>query len=103
MPFRKEKTAYIQREISESLSSEKVNDWERSFLQGMAKRFSQYSERTRLSVDGLVDAGRFLFRKTWPFHMFVAVQNAHRDRAIGWTEPVTLIFHCVSIRKKASR
>ncbi|MDE0591592.1 SH3 domain-containing protein [Halocynthiibacter sp. C4] len=50
MPFSQERTELIQNRLTERLSRDDLNDWERSFLTDMEKRFSLYGARTRLSA-----------------------------------------------------
>jgi len=49
MPFSPERTALIQARLNERLSKDELNEWERSFLTDMEKRFALYGMRTRLS------------------------------------------------------
>lgn len=49
MPFSKERTEFIQRRIQEALGTGAYNQWERSFLGDVARRFDRYGTATTLS------------------------------------------------------
>jgi SH3-like domain-containing protein len=49
MPFTLERTKQIEAGITELLESNRLNDWERSFLGNMKARFAQTGTKTRLS------------------------------------------------------
>ncbi|WP_108814369.1 SH3 domain-containing protein [Loktanella sp. Alg231-35] len=49
MPFSLERTKQIEAEIQNLLTSNRLNDWERSFLGNMQSRFAKTGPKTRLS------------------------------------------------------